>query len=156
MVASGETALVPELAVSDWRASRRFYCGILGFHCHYERPEEGFCHLGLGEAALMIDQIGLGRTFGDGLAPAARPFGKGVNLQIRVPRIQPLVTALSATGTPLHLPPEDRWYRRRDDEVGHRQFVVADPDGYLLRFVETLGARPLKAQPRPTQDRHSP
>ncbi|HEY0476960.1 MAG TPA: hypothetical protein VGD37_05520 [Kofleriaceae bacterium] len=36
---------------------------------------------------------------------------------------------------------EERWYRRNDHEVGNRQFVVADPDGYLLRFFGDLGQR---------------
>ena len=56
------SVLVPELAVSDWLQSRRFYCGILGFDCLYERPEEGFCYLSLNGAELMLDQIGEGRT----------------------------------------------------------------------------------------------
>ena len=29
---------------------------------------------------------------------------------------------------------EESWYRRGSEENGNRQFVVADPDGYLLRF----------------------
>ena len=53
-------ALVPELSVSNWSASRTFYCGILGFDVVYERPEEGFSYLALGAAELMIDQIGMG------------------------------------------------------------------------------------------------
>ena len=35
----------------------------------------------------------------------------------------------------------ERWYRKNGAEVGNRQFVVADPDGYLLRFFEDLGSR---------------
>ncbi|WP_127903114.1 bleomycin resistance protein [Solirhodobacter olei] len=134
-------ALVPELAVSDWQTSRRFYCQTIGFSCLYERPEEGFSYLALDAAELMIDQIDLGRTFDDGHAPEGRPFGRGLNLQIRVPAIRPLLAALEAAGWPLLLPPEDRWYRRDDGALGNRQFVVADPDGYLLRFYEDLGWR---------------
>ena len=51
-------ALVPEFAVSDFAASKRFYCRHLGFACVYERPEDGFAYLALGKAELMIDQIG--------------------------------------------------------------------------------------------------
>lgn len=135
-------ALVPEFAVSDWRASRAFYCDLLGFACLYERPEEGFCYLRLGEAELMIDQIGLGRTFDDEYRPDGHPFGKGLNVQIRVPSISPLVVALAGSGHPLFLPVEERWYRIGMRETGQRQFVVPDPDGYLLRFHEELGERP--------------
>lgn len=70
-------ALVPEFAVSDWRRSKAFYCDTLGFECAYEREDEGFCYLRLGEAELMIDQIGLDRSFDDGHLPAGYPFAKG-------------------------------------------------------------------------------
>ncbi|SLN46424.1 Glyoxalase-like domain protein [Roseovarius litorisediminis] len=133
--------LVPELAVSDWRVSRRFYCDILGFECLYQREEDGFCYLNLGGAELMIDQIGLGRDFDDGHLPKRYPFGKGLNLQIKVPQIQPMIDALSAAKWPIFLGPEDKWYRKDRGEVGNRQFIVADPDGYLLRFFEDLGWR---------------
>ena len=45
-------------------------------------------------------------------------------------------------GSTVHLPLEDKWYRRDDMLLGNRQFVVADADGYLLRFFEDLGSRP--------------
>ena len=105
-------ALVPELEVSDWQASRRFYCDVLGFWSLYDRPEEGFSYLTLGDAALMIDQIGTGRTFDGGHAPDSHPFGKGVNLQIAVPDVAGLLAGVIRAGLPLFLPLEDRWYRR--------------------------------------------
>lgn len=138
-----ENALVPELAVSDWRTSRAFYCDLIGFEVVYERPEEGFSFLRLGDAQLMIDQIGLGRTFELAEAPLDRPFGRGVNLQIRVPQIPSILDRLETAGVSLYLPLEEKWYRRADHEVGNRQFVVPDPDGYLLRLFEDLGMRNL-------------
>lgn len=143
--AETRAALIPELAVADWRRSRSFYCDLLGFTALYDRAEEGFSYLALGAADLMIDQIGLGRTLDDGHAPDVPPFGRGLNLQIAVPDIAPLVAALAAAGVPLLLPPEDRWYRRGATEIGQRQFVVPDPDGYLLRFAQPLGTRPARA-----------
>lgn len=135
-------ALVPEFGVRDWRAALAFYRDILGFEVRYQREEEGFAYLALGDAELMLDQIGLGRDF-DPVGPRDR-LGLGLNVQIRVPSISPLVEALACAGHPLHFAPEERWYRRTSDETGHRQFVVADPDGYLLRFYEDLGSRPLR------------
>lgn len=137
-------ALVPELGVTDWRRSRDFYCELLGFAVRYERPEEGFSYLTLGTAALMIDQLDLGRSFGRRLGPVDRPFGRGLNLQIEIPTIAPLIARLCAAGIAPDLAPEDRWYRRERDEIGQRQCVVADPDGYLLRFHEILGTRPIE------------
>jgi catechol 2,3-dioxygenase-like lactoylglutathione lyase family enzyme len=134
-------ALVPELGVSDWRVSRAFYCDLIGFAVAYERPEEGFSYLVLGQAQLMIDQIGVGRSFEIEDAPIERPFGRGLNLQILVPSVDAILDRLSTAGVALYLPLEEKWYRRDDHEVGNRQFVVADPDGYLLRIFEDLGRR---------------
>ena len=73
-------------------------------------------------------------------APVAAAMAGPV--EIRVPDIAPLLATLAAHGIALHLPPEDRWYRRDSLETGNRQFIVADPDGYLLRFYQDLGLRP--------------
>ncbi len=70
------------------------------------------------------------------------PLGRGLNLQIEVDAVAPMLIALGGAGWPLFLPLEERWYRRDHEELGNRQFVVADPDGYLLRFFEGLGSRP--------------
>ncbi len=142
-------ALVPEFAVSNWERSKQFYCELLGFSCVYERPEDGFCFLKLGEAELMIDQIGKGRTFDDGHLPESYPFGRGLNVQIRVRSISELVETLKRHSVALYLAPEEKWYRTGREESGNRQFVVADPDGYLLRFYEDLGRRPVRAPSTP-------
>ena len=139
-------ALVPELAVSDWRSSRAFYTDMIGFEVAHERPEEGFSFLHLGEAQLMIDEIGLGRTFALDSAPFEQPFGRGLNLQIRVPAVEPILQRLEKAGINLYLSLEEKWYRRDDREVGNRQFMVADPDGYLLRLYEDLGSRPARRE----------
>ena len=44
----------------------------------------------------------------------------------------------------LFLEVEEKWYRVDDQEAGNRQFLVMDPDGYLLRFTEDLGVRQIK------------
>jgi catechol 2,3-dioxygenase-like lactoylglutathione lyase family enzyme len=129
-------ALVPELAVTDLVASLAFWRDTLGFAVAYARPEEGFAYLKRGGAAVMLDQIGLGRDFDGGHLPRERPFGRGVNLQIGIPALAPLVRALEDAAWPLFLPPETRVYRTDRGPVAQRQFVVADPDGYLLRFFE--------------------
>ena len=40
------------------------------------------------------------------------------------------------------LQPAGRWTTPGRMEVGNRQFVVPDTDGYLLRFYSNLGWRP--------------
>ena len=133
-------AVVPELDVSDLPTSLAFYVGEVGFVVAYERTEEGFAYLTLGDAHLMLETAeGEGRRFRT--APLERPFGRGINLQIRVEGVADLYDRLAARGRALLVPLEERWYARGDAEIGHRQFVVADPDGYLLRVFEPLGVR---------------
>ena len=97
--------------------------------------------LALGETRLMLDEMTVGRNFDATLTPGDRPFGRGMNLEIEVGSVAPLLDALAAAGWPLHLPPEEAWYRAGDRDLGQYQFIVADPDGYLLRFCEPLGER---------------
>jgi len=43
---------------------------------------------------------------------------------------------MRAAGVEVVVPLEDRSYVAGDEVIRLRQFVVADPDGYLLRFCE--------------------
>ena len=90
----------------------------------------------------MLNQIGLGRTFDGGHLPSVYPFGQGLNVQIEVPNITPLIAALEVAGIALLLTPEGKWYRCEEQEVGNPQFIVADPNDDLLRFCQSLGAQP--------------
>jgi catechol 2,3-dioxygenase-like lactoylglutathione lyase family enzyme len=131
--------LVPELVCSDLERSLGFYMATLGFDVLYQRPEERFAYLDREGAQLMLEQP-TGRTFVAGdLSP---PFGRGVNLQIQVSDIASLHASVLASGTPLFLPLEDRWYRRDGLLPGNSQFVIQDPDGYLLRFFQDIGRKP--------------
>jgi hypothetical protein len=49
---------------------------------------------------------------------------------------------VQAAGAEVHIPLEQKWYRMGDVEGGNHQFVVVDPDGYLMRFAQDLGTRP--------------
>jgi hypothetical protein len=53
-----------------------------------------------------------------------------------------LRSAVVEEDLPVFMEIEEAWYRRKDVEVGNRQFLVQDPDGYLLRFFQDLGTRP--------------
>ena len=54
-----------------------------------------------------------------------------------------LCARVEAVGFVPYLRLDERWYRRDRVENGYRQFGVADPDGYLLRFFTYLGDRPV-------------
>ena len=72
------------------------------------------------------------------------PFGRGINFQFDVKRIDPIVNALKRHNCPLRMPPKENWYRKNKMLLGNREFMVMDPDGYLLRFSENIGSKPVK------------
>ena len=133
--------MAPELLVTDLPASLRFWCGLCGFLVAYERPEDGFAYLDRDGCQVMLEEAGMpGRRWVTG--PLERPFGRGINFQIGVDDVDGVRAAMNAAGWPLFLELETVWYRARQLETGVRQFIVQDPDGYLLRFSQSLGQRP--------------
>jgi catechol 2,3-dioxygenase-like lactoylglutathione lyase family enzyme len=133
----GFADLVPELGVSDIQASLSFWRDLLGFEIAYDRPAARFAYLVRGRLQVMLCELN-GRWEP---AEMQRPFGRGVNFQMMVDRIAPMLDALTEANWPLFEPPNEAWYRVGEFEVGQREFLVQDPDGYLLRFVERLGTR---------------
>lgn len=133
--------MVPELIVTALSASLDFWGQQLGFTLAYQRVEEGFAYLDLNGAQIMLEQYD--PNAGQWLtAPLDRPFGRGINLQIDVPVVAPILQRLARADWPLFKDVEEAWYRAGDVEAGQRQFIVQDPDGYLVRLVERLGERP--------------
>ncbi|MFN0072391.1 MAG: bleomycin resistance protein [Chloroflexota bacterium] len=133
--------LVPELYVADIDRSIAFYEAVLGFSIKFTRPEDRFAYLARNGAHIMLEEP-IGRTFlADKLT---HPYGRGINLMIVVTDVSELFTKVKQSGASLVLPLEDRWYRRDEVLVGNRQFVVQDPDGYLLRFYEDLGQQSIE------------
>lgn len=132
--------LVPELMVTDLDTSLAFWVSCLGFEVAYQRPEDRFAYLDLNGAQVMLEQMD--PHAGQWLtAPLSKPFGRGINLQIDVFAVAPIIHKLGQAGHTLYRECSDTWYRADDHEVGQREFIVLDPDGYLIRLVERLGER---------------
>ncbi|MFD1625541.1 bleomycin resistance protein [Azospirillum griseum] len=137
--------LVPELTCRNIDVSKKFYCNIVGFSMTFEREEDRFIYLDLGGAQLMLEERHEGSWETGPLAP---PFGRGINLQIEVEALQPILDRFAQAGLSLFREAEEVWYREDDIEHGQIEALAQDPDGYLLRFVEILGTRPV-ASPGP-------
>lgn len=135
-----EPGLVPELLVADLDRSTAFWCDLCGFAVRYARPEERFAYLTLGSAHLMLEQAGVGRNWLTGTLD--RPLGRGVNLQVTVPDAGALAAAMDRAGVGLFMPLETKWYDVGNEQAGVAQFLVQDPDGYLVRFQSSIGRRP--------------
>ena len=139
---SNEPGLVPELSVTDYEASRRFWRDLVGFYHREERPEEGFGYRVQGNAHLMLDQIDRGRTWATG--PLELPLGRGINLEVQIDNLDGAWHRITEAGWPIFAEPEEKWYRAGDIDIGVRQFLVQDPDGYLLRLQQEIGERPAR------------
>ena len=140
-----ENKLVPELSVSNLDVSRHFYHNILGFKVKFERPENRFIYMSFFGVDFMIEEDR--ERDGDSarwiVEPLDYPRGRGLNLSIDCPNALDLVERLTKAGIALRKPVEDCWYRNNDILHGERNFLVQDPDGYLLRFAENLGNKPV-------------
>ncbi len=134
-------ALIPELYCADIKQSLHFYTKILDFKILYDRPEDQFAMLVREEAKIMLEGP-IGRKWITG--SLEYPLGRGLNLQIKVSNAESLHQAAQGAKLPIFLPLEEKWYRKNDKFVGNKQFAIQDPDGYLLRFAQDLGSRPVE------------
>ncbi len=130
--------LVPELICSDIEKSLKFYTELLNFKILYSRPEENFAYLEHGGAQLMIEQP-TERQFLAG--ELNYPYGRGINLQIKTDNVAVLYTKLQEAKANIYLALEEKEYYCKDCYLINRQFIVQDPDGYLLRFSENIGTQ---------------
>jgi catechol 2,3-dioxygenase-like lactoylglutathione lyase family enzyme len=129
--------LIPELSVSDIDHSISFYVNLLGFKIEYQREEVGFAFLSLHDVQIMIEKNNDNWKTGD----LAYPYGRGVNFQIEVDDVSILLNRLKTNNYPIFVEPKDNWYRVNDEYYGSREFLILDPDGYLLRFSQELGVK---------------
>lgn len=129
--------LIPELSVSSVQRSLSFYVDTLGFRIEYSRPEDGFYFLSYQGSQLMIEEANNHWSTGE----LVHPFGRGINLQMEVGDVGALAERLEGAGVALFRPIGESWYRGEDTVYGQLEFLVQDPDGYLLRFMQDIGER---------------
>ena len=122
-------SLIPELTVSNIDVSREFYEKI-GFKVVYERKENKFCFLQLEENQLMIEEQNDNWNTGE----MKYPFGRGVNISMAVSDVEKLYNELKEKQIKIFLDLEVHEYRVNDEISMDKEFLIQDPDGYLLRF----------------------
>ena len=120
--------LIPELSVSNLDNSIQFYQSI-GFKVIYTREEDKLCFLQLGQAQIMIQEVNDHWSVGT----LEYPFGRGINLSIAVKDIDKMYQQIKEK-YPLYLDLEIHSYRVNNKIYQDKEFIVLDPDGYMLRF----------------------
>jgi len=132
--------LLPELYVADFKKSLHFYVDILGFKVEYQRQNPNFAFLSYQGSQLMIQELQVGEKQAEKLE---YPFGRGINFQIETDNVQIIINSLSKHNYSLKKGMKDSWYRENNILHGCREILVTDPDGYLLRFSEDIGEKPV-------------
>ncbi len=67
------------------------------------------------------------------------PFGNGINFQLEVEDVDKIYNNLKNNNYKITFDVEKNWYRQDEKLLGNKEFLIQDPDGYLLRFMQDLG-----------------
>lgn len=122
-------SLIPELSVTNIEKSKKFYLN-LGFKIMYERKEDKFCFLYLEDNQIMIEEINNNWNVGE----MKYPFGNGINISVTVSDIDSFYERIISKRIVLFRKIKTSKYRVDDIIYEDKEFLLQDPDGYLLRF----------------------
>lgn len=122
-------SLIPEFSVTDINISKEFYESI-GFKIKYERVQDKFCFLELEENQIMIEQINDNWKTGE----LKYPFGRGINISMTIRDVEAYYEVLLEKKIKIFKKLEIHKYKVRDAIYEDKEFLIQDPDGYLLRF----------------------
>lgn len=124
--------LIPELSVTDINKTREFYVDVLGFKICYERPEDKFIFVEKDGNQIMMEQINDNWNVGK----MDYPFGRGINFEMTISDVDAVYERIEKAGIKLFRKMEVKDYECGNETVHQKQFLIQDPDGYLLRFVD--------------------
>ncbi len=122
-------SLIPELSVSNIKKSKEFY-QKLGFQIVYERPQNKFCFLQLEKNQIMIEEINNNWQVGE----LNYPFGNGINISMSLSNIVDYYNKLKNNNISFFRPLKISEYEVAGQIYQDSEFLLQDPDGYLIRF----------------------
>lgn len=121
--------LIPELSVSNIEISKRFYLQ-LGFQIVYEREKDKFAFLELEGNQLMIEEVNNHWSTG----VLEYPFGRGINISMTIDDVEAFYKDLQKKKIPFFKELMTNDYEANGTIYHDSEFLIQDPDGYLLRF----------------------
>ena len=121
--------LIPELSVTNIDKSKEFYLK-LGFKVMYERKEDKFVFLELEGNQLMIEEINDNWNTGK----LEYPFGRGINISMAINDIDKYYQELVNKKIIFFKDIMTNEYDVNGKTYLDKEFLIQDPDGYLLRF----------------------
>ena len=123
--------LIPELSVFDILQTKNFY-EELGFKIEYERQEEKFVFMSFQDSQFMFEQI---HDDGWNIGELVYPLGRGINFSIAVDNIEELYQLVKNLNIELYRELTRNIYQVNGIEETQIEFLIQDPNGYLLRFT---------------------
>ena len=123
--------MIPELSVFDIEQTKRFY-NDLGFKIEYERPEEKFVFMSFQDSQFMFEQI---HDNGWNIGELIYPLGRGINFSIAVDDIEGLYKLVKTLNLEIYRELHRSIYQVNGTEETQTEFLIQDPNGYLLRFT---------------------
>lgn len=123
--------MIPELSVFDIEQTKRFY-NDLGFKIEYERPEEKFVFMSFQDSQFMFEQI---HDNGWNIGELIYPLGRGINFSIAVDDIERLYKLVKTLNLEIYRELNRSIYQVNGTEETQTEFLIQDPNGYLLRFT---------------------
>ncbi len=129
--------LIPELDVINLEESMLFYKKI-GFEIKYERKENKFVFIELQGTQFMLQELDSNKW---SVGKLEYPFGRGINFQIEINNVDEIYNNLKNDNYKIFEKLEVNYYRQDDKLLGNKEFLVQDPNGYLLRFSEDIGEK---------------
>ena len=131
--------LIAEMMVHDYARSLAFWTGPMGFAPAFTRPAQKLaCLVHPNGAQVMIYQ----RDGDWETGPMEAPFGRGLVVQVFVADVDAMARAMARAGVPFYVPLREKWRDWGDHLGGQREFLVQDPDGYLIMVAQHIGTRP--------------
>lgn len=132
--------MIPEFDAFNLEDSLHFYVDLIGFHVEYDRPEDKFAFLQFGDVQFMIQEID-SENMKWNTGELKYPLGIGINFQIDVTNIDEIYDRLKKDDYEIFVQMEDHWYRKDNVLMGCREFLVQDPNGFVLRFSQDLESK---------------
>lgn len=129
---------IPELSVTNLKNSLNFY-KTARFKVEYDRPENKFAFISLGKIQFMLQEMADNNKWD--VAPLSYPFGNGINFQLEVENLDEIYNSFKNSNYKITFDIQENWYRQDNKLLGNKEFLIQDPDGYLLRFSEDLGEK---------------
>lgn len=119
--------VAPEFFVPNVEDAVRFYVDKLDFRVLRQDPDFAIVHLGRDVHILLAEDS----LAGDELPSGDVTRGIGVNVRIMVDDVDAIYERCRAGGVRIVWEIADKYY-------GLRDFIMADPYGYMLRFASPL------------------